>query len=282
MVMIKLQFSFLIFTLVIEPAPALSICQKSQHTSSTPSRRDIITNAILPASVAAVALLIAKPESAFARDELFKPNPLTNPILEQIRILEQAEADNIRYGGELAPGSPKGREAYANLLIPILEIQSDFLEVKRLLLGTSRQDADGVDMQQRQIDFPTNLEVANKILLKPQFEKLRFKKIFNAFADNIYYSDPDRANAYLGGGAVPKNEQSIAYLLRNEVLTNLDNLQAEVAYLIKEEKAGNVLETDDLYNYIRACTDGMERYLELVPPGELKLAKEILATRKVT
>ena len=97
-------------------------------------------------------------------------------------------------------------------------------------------------------------------------------------ADNIYYSDPDRANAYLGGGAVPKNEQSIAYLLRNDILTNLENLQAEVTYLIKEQKAGNELETEDLYLYTKICKDGMIKYLELVPPGEMTLAKQIIAT----
>ena len=52
---------------------------------------------------------------------------------------------------------------------------------------------------------------------------------FKHKADNIYYSDPDRANAYLGGGAVPKNEQSIAYLLRNDVLTNLEGKARSVA-----------------------------------------------------
>jgi len=98
-------------------------------------------------------------------------------------------------------------------------------------------------------------------------------------ADNIYYSDPDRANAYLGGGATPKNEQSIAYLLRNDVLTNVENLQAEVAYCIKEQKAGNALETEDLYLYAKICKDGMVSYVDLVPPGELKIAKEILSAR---
>lgn len=214
------------------------------------------------------AVLITKPETSVAKDELFKSNPLTNPILEQIRILEQAEADNIQYGGELAPGSPKGREAYANLLVPILEMQSDLVQVERILF--QQQDDNIAAMK---------LEAANKILSKPQFEKKVFKKTFNAFADNIYYSDPDRANAYLGGGAVPRNEQSIAYLLRNEILTNLENLQAEVAYLIKEVKAGNDLETDDLVNYIRACTGGMEKYLELVPPAEIKLARDIVAKK---
>ncbi len=102
---------------------------------------------------------------------------------------------------------------------------------------------------------------------------------FHSTADNIYYSDPDRANLYLGGGAVPKNEQSIAYLLRNDILTNLENLQAEVAYLIKEMKVGNPLETEDLYLYSDTCKDGMAKYLDLVPPMEVKIAKEIIAAR---
>lgn len=98
-------------------------------------------------------------------------------------------------------------------------------------------------------------------------------------ADNIYYSDPDRANLYLGGGAVPKNEQSIAYLVRNDVLTNVENLQAEIAYLIKEMKAGNALETEDLYLYSNQCKDGMIKYMELVPPVEIKIAQEMLVSR---
>lgn len=97
-------------------------------------------------------------------------------------------------------------------------------------------------------------------------------------ADNIYYSDPDRANAYLGGGAVPRNEQSIAYLIRNDILTNLENLQAEVAYVIKEMQAGNAIEMEDLLLYSETCKTGMVKYLELVPPIEIKLAKEILAS----
>jgi hypothetical protein len=32
------------------------------------------------------------------------------------------------------------------------------------------------------------------------YDTIAFKRIFNAYADNVYYSDPDRANLYLGGG----------------------------------------------------------------------------------
>lgn len=208
------------------------------------------------------AATIVEPTSA--KDELFKPNPLTNPVLEQIRIWEQNEADNIKYSGELAPGSPKGREAYAKLLVPILSIERDLHIVDDLVHNENKLGA---------------LTKADAILSKEEFKKIPFKKIFNAFADNIYYSDPDRANAYLGGGAVPKNEQSIAYLLRNDILTNVEALQAEVTYLIKEQKKiesgeeKGPLETEDLYKYAKSSISSMKKYLELVPPAELELGR---------
>jgi len=234
----------------------------SDETKNTINRRNALFS-VFNTATAAIVGSSSLPANAAGDDRLFKANPLMNPILEKIRILEQDEADNMKYGGELAPGSPKGREAYAKLLVPILDIQTDILKVKDLVMV---KDGEG-------------LNKANDILNKPQFEEFKFKKIFNAFGDNIYYSDPDRANAYLGGGAVPKNEQSIAYLLRNDILTNLENLQAEVAYLIKERKAGNELEIEDLYLYTDICKDGMVKYLELVPPAEIKIAKEIVASR---
>jgi len=39
---------------------------------------------------------------------------------------------------------------------------------------------------------------------KDVYEVKTFKKTFNRYADNIYYSDPPRrANLYLGGGTTP-------------------------------------------------------------------------------
>jgi hypothetical protein len=228
----------------------------SEPSTAMTSRRKAFTTII---GSIGVGTTLAIPTMASARDELFKPNPLTNPILEKIRIMDQDYADNIRYGGELAPGGQR-KEQYAQLLVPILEIKQDLERVDELIHS----------------DNLNGLEEASNILSKKQFVKLEFKKIFNAFADNIYYSDPDRANAYLGGGAIPKNEQSIAYLIRNDVLTNVENLQAEVLYLIKERKAGNSLETDDLFAYSKLCNDGMKKYTDLVSPEEMKLAKSLM------
>eukprot|EP00978_Attheya_sp_CCMP212_P004851 scaffold10665_cov46-Attheya_sp.AAC.2 len=242
---------------------------------STTSRRHALQNlckslgtiALVGSTVAGTNVPVAS-----AKDELFKANPLTNPVLEKIRIWEQAEADDIQYGGELAPGEPirGGTSTYAKLLLPILGIEADILSVDELV-----HEPNGA-----------GLAKANEILSGPQFEKLGFKKRFNAFADNIYYSDPDRANAYLGGGAVPKNEQSIAYLLRNDILTNLEALQAEVAYLIKEQnkidngETSEPLDTVDLYTYAQIAKDGMKTYLDLVPPPEIKMARELIASSK--
>lgn len=236
--------------------------QSSSPKVPRSGRREALAS-IVAAAGAVVVVVGGSPEGAEARDELFKPNPLTNPVLEQVRIWEQAEADEIKYGGELAPGSPRGRKQYAELLVPILSIQRDLDEV----YGMVREDGG------------SGLDGAASVLAGPQFRKINFKKTFNAFADNIYYSDPDRANLYLGGGATPKTEQSLAYLLRNDVLDNVEALQAEVAYLIKEIKGGGELETEDLYKYSENARDGMRRYLELVPPGELKMGRELFAAK---
>lgn len=240
------------FTLSTSLKPQSFIQMKQEETpcGATPNRR-IFLSTLISASV------IIPCQQADAVDPLFRPNPLTNPILEKMRILDQDYADNVKYSGELAPGSPAFRDSYAKLLVPVLYIERDLVTLSTLLS-----------------DEPTipNLSDAKKILDQKYFIKIEFKKIFNAFADNIYYTDPDRANAYLGGGATPKNEQSIAYLLRNEILTNLENLQAEVDYLIKTKEP----EYDDLKLYVKAASDNMKKYLELVPPNELEAARVLL------
>lgn len=254
----------LLISLIIHACPTSAFTGSSRREAIAALGRNI-AGTFAAGGLASASTFTTGVEPASARDELFKPNPLTNPMLEQIRIWEQDSADNIKYGGELAPGSPKGREAYAKLLVPILGIQRDLDAVNELV---------------HEDDKTAALSKADDILSKPQFQKIAFKKTFNAFADNIYYSDPDRANAYLGGGAVPKNEQSIAYLLRNDILTNVESLQAEVTYLIKEQKKissgeqTGPLETDDLYEYANTASVSMKKYLDLVPPAELELGKK--------
>ena len=115
---------------------------------------------------------------------------------------------------------------------------------------------------------------ALKILQQPQYEKIAFKKTFNSFADNIYYGDPDRANLYLGGGTTPKTEQSLAYLLRNDILTNLEALEAELQYLLKEKDT----DTGDLIKYSADVNSAMKDYLGNVSPYEMSKAKELLAS----
>lgn len=229
------------------------------------SRRDAVH---LLGTVAPFWLLLKQTQPVqAANDEIFKTNPLTNGILEQIRIWDQASADQLKYGGELAPGDAgnKGKvEQYPTLLIPILEIAADVTAVATTL-----------------VPDPSRWAQAQQILSYSKYEKLAFKKIFNAYGDNIYYSDPDRANVYLGGGASPRNEQSLAYLLRNDVLTNIENLQAELAYLLKDTTPQSEKEhPDDLYMYAKAAKLAMDKYMKLVPPTELEQAREQMTLKR--
>jgi len=158
-------------------------------TELSASRRELIFQSSVCACAVILSGFLAATPSVASDGDLFKPNPLTNPFLEQIRIWEQAEADELKYGGELAPGDAgnKGKvEAYPRLLVPILEIADELQTVNDL------------------VRHRESWTQAQTILKQPKYEKITFKKIFNAYGDNIYYSDPDRANLYLGGGATPK------------------------------------------------------------------------------
>jgi hypothetical protein len=236
---------------------------EGDKTDVAPSRRSFVSLALGGVLMPTAALSTAAPYAA-AKDELFKLNPLTNPVLEQIRIWEQAEADNIKYGGELEMGDAgnKGKVgAYPSLLVPILKIDQELNRVKDLVHATE--------------NIQESWSKALAVLQQPAYDKIAFKKTFNKYGDNIYYSDPDRANLYLGGGATPKTEQSLAYLLRNDALTNIENLRAELEYLLKNNITN---ETEDLFTYADLATSAMKKYLAIVPPNELAEAQKALSS----
>ena len=145
------------------------------------------------------------------------------------------------------------------MLVPILTIGKELEQVRTLVRDES--------------DKTSSWKSALAILQNGKYEKIAFKKAFNAYGDNIYYNDPDRANLYLGGGATPKSEQSMAYLLRNDILTNVEDLRAELEYQLKSGEN----EVEDLYSFADACTSAMKNYLAIVPPNELEQAQKLVA-----
>ena len=209
---------------------------------STASRRQYLKNVCFSLGVCVATVL---PQDALADDRLFRPNPLTNKVLEQFRIWEQAEADEIKYGGELERGDAKisAADQYAKLLVPIIRMSEELTQVDALI----RDD---------------QLARAQTILSKPTYNKIQMKKVFNSNSDNVYYSDPDRANVYLAGGAAPNAEQSLAYLLRNDVITAIEDMQAEVDYVLQHAEEPK----DDLYKYSQQALASMQQYLKIIPP----------------
>ena len=123
--------------------------------STTTAYVESSSRILLSFSANTVSLTISSSNSDKA---LFRPNPLTNPILEQIRIWKQAKANSLKYGGELEAGSVgKGANAaaaYTRLLVPILRIQQDLQSVQELLqsaqLSTSTSPGNSNNIQQAQ------------------------------------------------------------------------------------------------------------------------------------
>merc|ERR1711871_1098076 len=99
-----------------------------------------------------------------------------------------------------------------------------------------------------------------------------FKRIFNAYADNIYYtSGSPESNLYLLGGATPSSAQTTQYLLRNEALKQVSELRDELIYQkgLPTEKR----ETDVATEAMNALLKVFQEYLKLSPAEELKLAR---------
>jgi hypothetical protein len=80
--------------------------------------------------------------------------------------------------------------------------------------------------------------------------------------------------------ALPKTEQSLAYLLRNDILGNVQDLRAELSYLRTLDPSAGA---DDEYGssrqdallYARQAQAALQQYLQIVSPNELQRAQDL-------
>ena len=207
----------------------------------------------------ATAAIAAAPFACSAADNplLFLAPPerggLKAKWLEQLRIILQDEADNISYGGELAPGGPPSAIP-ALQLIPIVQMEATLAKLEPQLANEEKWDA------------------IMSVITSGPFETREFKRIFNAYSDNIYYAaGSDEANAYMLGGATPSTQQTTQYLLRNEALRQLGELKDEIIYQKGLPPAKR--ENDVALEALQACRNAFADYLKLAVPSELKIAR---------
>jgi hypothetical protein len=211
---------------------------------------------------ATAALHGAPPAVAATWENPFKPpdrTGLKSRPLEQLRILLQDEADAIQYGGSegLAPGGAP--PATGILLIPILQMRQ-----RLAALGPVLTRYDGATWTEMRLELSSG-----------NFETVAFKKIFNAFSDNIYYgSETPEANAYLLGGATPSTSQTMQYLQRNEALKQLTDLRDELGY-----QGGLPAEQRDVeyaQELLASTVKAFDAYFKLAPAEQLSFARKAL------
>ena len=187
-------------------------------------------------------------------------NFLTNPILEALRKADQLDAD--------FPDDDARRETTkVLLLVPIIEIENEMVKIDKLLGGS--------------ID-KTRLELAQRILLEPKYGSKVFKKIFNRYSDNIFYTNSKQANLYLAGGTTPSSQQTTQYLFRNSILTAIEFVQQDIAELLDSiEKNGAVSEQDvqDAASDLADASKALKSYLLLADPEDLAVARQLLNGR---
>lgn len=236
------------------PAGLLLLAMLVSVECAAPPARLQLTRRALIAATPAVCLGTGASSCRAEVDARFTPRGgLQAKWLEQLRIVLQDQADDLQYGGELAPGGPPSAIP-SLLLVPIVQMDATLAKLEPLLSDESKWDA------------------MLSVLTTGPFATTEFKRIFNAYSDNIYYaSGSSEANAYMLGGATPSTAQTTQYLLRNEALRQLGELKDEIVYqkgLPVAKRENDVME-ESLY----ACRKAFADYFKLASPEELKLAR---------
>ncbi|GMI24712.1 hypothetical protein TeGR_g1885 [Tetraparma gracilis] len=168
---------------------------------------------LLLAPMLIVPFLSPSPSSALGMAEVLQP----------LRILNQNMDDVTRLGGELVdPLSADGKKVGSlDSLVKLRSLLSAIAAVSDAA-ATSDPDAALAKIALLGVGDPV---AAPKI-----------KRVFNAYSDNIFFSrdandDKDRANVYMAGGATPTSKQSLLYLLRNEIIGGVQDVEAEAKFL---------------------------------------------------
>ncbi|KAG5187863.1 hypothetical protein JKP88DRAFT_178439, partial [Tribonema minus] len=167
--------------------------------------------------------------------------------------------------GELA--DPTGRKT----LSPVLAL----VPIVRLRMG--------LDLVESWLKLNTTegWQRALEVLSSSAYSAKEIKRQFNRYSDNIYIEvGSARANAYLDGGAMPTSKETTQYLLRNEVLAHVDELTAELAYLLRDGGGVGGGDTADLYTYLSAAKKSFDDYLQLAPPLDLDGAAEVARAKQ--
>ena len=217
------------------------------------------TSTVALASQGLVAVDVSdRPPPATTRQKMIRAseNILTNPVLESLRKADQLDPDE-----QAEPQATK-----ALYLVPILVVNADIQfigdSIEKLSTLTSKND---IDQKLKSI-----LDVLNKDV----YETKTFKKTFNKYADNIYYSDPREANLYLGGGTTPTSKQTTQYLLRNDLLTSIGNIKGDILAMQKEGITGDMVLEDSLDD-VKEAQGSMKQYLAMADKEDIDVAKKL-------
>ena len=220
--------------------------------------------AIAIASQGLVAVDISeRPPPATTRQKMIRAseNILTNPVLENLRKADQLDPDEQE--------EPQATKAL--YLVPILSVNADIQ-----LIGNNVEELSKLSSKS---DVDLRLKMILDVLNKEVYETKAFKKTFNKYADNIYYSDPREANLYLGGGTTPTSKQTTQYLLRNDLLTSIGNIKGDILAMLKEGIKGDMV-LEDALDDIKEAQSSMRQYLEMADKEDLNVAKKLYEQRQ--
>eukprot|EP01041_Mallomonas_annulata_P001176 gene1176-2288_t len=229
--------------------------QDSAITQISKIKKNILLSSLL------IELATLHPHEVYS----ITPTEILTKGLETQRIMNQASND-VTTNYKVADSDR------TILLIPIIEIYDELENI-----GTSLTKAQSTNLPISKISLEESLSTLNG----NKYQTATFKSIFNRYSDNIFYSDPNRANLYLGGGATPSSTQTEQYLLRNSILTSINDLRGDIEDLLTNKylKDEWIQAVEDAHSDWIESFSALRRYLNLAGVKEVDLAVKVYNSR---
>jgi hypothetical protein len=159
----------------------------------------VVTNTVLLPAGTVNAAMINNPF-----DLSKNPWHKNDPFVDQVQRLEQAQVEQVRYLQEENAKYQTIASEYPTRLVPILSIAQDITDLYQFLVVVRTPQQQNTTSTtdstiQQGVTTSTYQRAMNILSNSSRYDTTSFKRVFNAYTDVVYYSDPEHAKTYWGG-----------------------------------------------------------------------------------
>jgi hypothetical protein len=154
--------------------------------------------------------------------------------------------------------------------VPIIKISNDLDSCKNALEVAQMKISDSTVAK-------ASLLLVKEVLSSSTYDTASFKKAFNRYSDNIVI--PGGQSSATPNTVSPSSAQTQMYLLRNNILTSVQNTREDIADGLKSS-AITEEDVEDALSDLSEAIASLQDYIGLSDPDDVQMAKDIVRSSR--